>query len=76
MLRQVCRQVGVTDNTYDRWPREYGGIRSDREMRLKELKRENARLQKLPAEADLDQAILRVVAAGNVGVGRSIVARC
>ena len=46
-VSEVCRQIGVTDNTYYRWRKEYGGIRSDQAKRLKELERENARLKKL-----------------------------
>ena len=54
----------MTDNTYYRWRKEYGGIRSDRAKRLKELEREDARLKKLVAEAELDKAILREAASG------------
>jgi putative transposase len=61
----ACRQIGVTDNTYYRWRKEYGGIRTDQAKRLKELEKENARLKKLVAEAELDKAILREAASGN-----------
>ena len=61
----ASRQIGVTDNTYYRWRKEYGGIRSDRAKRLKELEREDARLKKLVAEAELDKAILREAASGS-----------
>ena len=64
-VSEACRQIGVTDNTYDRWWKEYGGIRRDQAKRLKELERENARLKKLVAEAELDKAILREAASGN-----------
>ena len=40
-VAEACRQIGVTDNTYCRWRKEYGGIRSDQAQRLKELEREN-----------------------------------
>ena len=53
-MSEACRQIGVTDNTYYRWRKEYGGIRSDQAKRLKELDRENTRLKKLVAEAELD----------------------
>ena len=53
-VSEACRQIGVTDNTYYRWRKEYEGIRSDQAKRLKELDRENARLKKLVAEAELD----------------------
>jgi len=55
----------VTDQTYYRWRKEYGGVRTDQAKRLKELERENARLKKLVAEAELDKAILREAASGN-----------
>ena len=64
-VSEACRQIGVTDNRYYRWRKEYGGIRSDQAKRLKELDRENARLKKLVAEAELDMAILREAASGN-----------
>ena len=64
-VSEACRQIGVTDNTYYRWRKEYGGIRSDQAKRLKELERENARLKKLVAEAELNKAILREAASGN-----------
>ena len=62
---QMCRKLGVTEQTYSRWRKEYGGIRTDQAKRLKDLERENARLKKLVAEAELDKAILREAAAGN-----------
>ena len=74
-VSEACRQIGVTDNTYYRWRKEYGGIRSDQAKRLKELERENARLKKLVAEAALDKAILREAASGNFPVRRSVVGR-
>jgi len=64
-VSEACRQIGVTDNTYYRWRKEYGDIRSDQAKRLKELERENARLKKLVAEAELDKAIPREAASGN-----------
>ena len=64
-VAEACRQIGVTDQTYYRWRKEYGGVRTDQAKRLKELERENARLKKLVAEAELDKAILREAASGN-----------
>ena len=64
-VAQVCRKLGVTEQTYYRWRKEYGGIKSDQARRLKDLERENARLKRLLAEAELDKAILREAAAGN-----------
>jgi len=64
-IPEACRKIGVTDQTYYRWRKEYGGVRTDQAKRLKELERENARLKKLVAEAELDKAILREAASGN-----------
>ena len=55
----------MTEQTYYRWRKEYGGVRTDQARRLKELERENDRLKRLLAEAELDKAILREAAAGN-----------
>jgi ABC-type transport system substrate-binding protein len=62
---QVVRRLGISEQTYYRWRREYGGIRVDQAKRLKELERENARLKQLVAEQALDNSILREVAQGN-----------
>jgi transposase-like protein len=62
---QVCRNLGVSEQTYYRWRKECGGIRTDQAKRLKDLERENARLKRLVADAELDKAILREAAAGN-----------
>lgn len=62
---EVCRKLGITEQTYYRWRREYGGLRVDQARRLKELERENGRLKKLVAEQVLDNAILREAARGN-----------
>ena len=62
---QVYKMIGVTDQTYDRWRKEYGGLRMDQVKRLKELEMENARLKRLLADAELDKVILREAASGN-----------
>jgi putative transposase len=62
---QACKKLGVTEQTYYRWRKEYGGLRLDQAKRLKELEKENARLKKLLAEAELDKAILKEAALGN-----------
>ena len=64
-VSEAYRQIGVTDNTYHRWRKGYGGIRSDQAKRLKELDKENVRLKKLVAEAELEKALLREAASGN-----------
>jgi transposase-like protein len=62
---EVCKKLGVTEQTYYRWRKEYGGLRLDQAKRMKELEKENGRLKKLLAEAELDKAILREAALGN-----------
>jgi len=62
---EVCRKLGITEQTYYRWRKEYGGLRLDQAKRLKELEKENARLKKLVADQALDNAILKEVASGN-----------
>jgi putative transposase len=64
-LPAVVRQLGITEQTYYRWRKEYGGLRTDQARRLKELEKENARLKKLLAESELDKAILREAASPN-----------
>ena len=62
---QVVKKLGVTEQTYYRWRKEYGGLRTDQAKRFKELEQENARLKRLLADAELDKAILREAASGN-----------
>ena len=61
----VVRKLGITEQTYYRWRKEYGGLRMDQAKRLKELEKENSRLKKLLAEQALDNAILKEVSSGN-----------
>ena len=62
---QVVKKLGVTEQTYYRWRKDYGGLRMDQAKRLKELEKENNRLKKLLAESELDKAILKEAASGN-----------
>lgn len=62
---EVSRKLGITEQTYYRWRREYGGMRLDQARRLKELEKENGRLKRLVADLTLDNAILKEVARGN-----------
>ncbi len=62
---EVARKLGITEQTYSRWRRDYGGLRVDQARRLKELEKENARLKKLVADQALDNAILKEVSSGN-----------
>ena len=61
----VCKLLGITDATYFRWRKEYGGMKVDQAKRLKALEQENARLKRLLADAELDKAILKEAAKGN-----------
>jgi putative transposase len=64
-VAEVCRKLGVSEQTYYRWRKEYGGMRGDQAKRLKELEQENIRLKKLVADLSLDNAILKEVNRGN-----------
>ena len=61
----VCKKIGVSDYTYYRWRKEYGGMRVDQAKRLKDLEVENSRLKKLVADLSLDNSILKEAARGN-----------
>jgi len=62
---EVCRKLGVTEQTYYRWRKEYGGLRVNQAKRLKLLETENTRLKKLVADQALDIAILKAASSGN-----------
>ena len=62
---EVSRKLGITEQTYYRWRREYGGMRLDQARRFKELEKENGRLKRLVADLTLDNAILKEAARGN-----------
>ena len=64
-LTKVVRKLGITEQTYYRWRKEYGGLRTDQARRFKEMERENARLKKLVADLSLDNAILKEAAYPN-----------
>ncbi len=61
----VARKLGITEQTYYRWRREYGGMHIEQAKRLKELEKENGRLKKLVADLSLDNAILKEAVRGN-----------
>ena len=61
----VSKKIGVSDYTYYRWRKEYGGMRVEQAHRLKELEQENSRLKKVVADLVLDNAILEEAARGN-----------
>ena len=64
-IAEVVRRLGITDQTYYRWRKEYGGLRTDQARRMKDLERENGRLKKLVADLSLDNAILKEAAYPN-----------
>ncbi len=64
-IPEVVRKLSITEQTYYRWRKEYGGLRSDQARRFKELERENVRLKKLVADQALDNAILKEAASPN-----------
>jgi len=64
-IGEASRKIGVTEQTYYRWRKEYGGMRLEQAKRLKELEKENSRLKKLVADISLDNAILKEAARGN-----------
>jgi transposase-like protein len=61
----VSKKIGVSDHTYYRWRKEYGGLTVDQAHRLKELEQENSRLKRLVADLSLDNAILKEASRGN-----------
>ena len=63
---QACRDAGITEQTYYRWRKEYGGLKLDQAKRLKALEQENAKLKRLVAELSLEKQILKDVAEGNL----------
>tara|TARA_B100000683_G_scaffold262296_1_gene289200 strand:- start:658 stop:936 length:279 start_codon:yes stop_codon:yes gene_type:complete len=64
-IPKVSRRLGVTEQTYYRWRKEYGGMRVSQAKRLKDLEKENTRLKRLVADLNLDKMILEEAAKGN-----------
>ena len=64
-ISEASRKIGVTEQTYYRWRKEYGGLRIEQVKKLKHFEKENARLKKLVADLSLDNAILKEAAEGN-----------
>lgn len=63
-VTEVCKQLSVTDQTYYRWRKAYGGMKVDQAKRLKQLEAENARLKRAVADLTVDKLILKEVAEG------------
>ena len=64
-LGQACRRIGVSDHTFYRWRREYGGLKVDQAKRLRDMEGENARLRRAVADLTVDNQILKEAARGN-----------
>ena len=64
-ISEASRKIGVTQQTYYRWRKEYGGLRIEQAKKLKSLEKENTQLKKLVADLSLDNAILKEAAEGN-----------
>jgi putative transposase len=64
-LDQVCKKLGVSEATYHRWKKQYGGAGAEEVRRLKELEKENARLKAIVADLELDKRILKEALEGN-----------
>jgi transposase-like protein len=62
---EASKKIGVTEQTYYRWRKQYGGMRIEQARRLKDLEQENSSLKKLVADLSLDNAILREASKGN-----------
>jgi putative transposase len=65
-LASVCKKIGICEQTYYRWRKEYGGLRLEQAKHLKGLEKENVRLKKLVAEQALEISILKEAASGNL----------
>ena len=65
-LALACQEAGLSEQSYYRWRREYGGLQLEQAKRLKELERENARLRRLVADLSLEKQVLKDVAQGNL----------
>ncbi len=64
-IGRVCRKLGITEQTYYRWRKKYGGMKVEQAKRYKELEAENASLKKLVADLSLDKEILKEAASKN-----------
>jgi transposase-like protein len=62
----ACREAGISEQSYYRWRKEYGGLQVEQAKRMKELEKENTRLKRLVAELSLDKQVLKDIASGNL----------
>ena len=65
-LALACKEAGISEQSYYRWRKEYGGVAVEQAKRLKELERENGRLRRLVADLSLEKQVLKDVASGNL----------
>ena len=65
-LSLACKEAEISEQSYDRWRREYGGLQIDQARKMKDLERENARLRRLVADLSLEKQVLADVASGNL----------
>ena len=65
-VADVCRELAISEQTYDRWRNRFGGLKADDAKRLKDLERENAARKRLLADAELEKAALKEIARGTV----------
>ena len=62
----ACREAGISQQSYYRWRKEYGGLELDQAKRMRDLERENVRLKRLVADLSLEKQVLKDVASGNL----------
>jgi transposase-like protein len=62
----ACREAGISDQSYFRWRKEYGGLDLDQAKRMKDLEKENSRLKRLVADLSLEKQVLKDIASGNL----------
>jgi len=74
--KAACRIGGITEQTYYRWRKEYGGLQVDQAQRLKELEQENGKLKRLVAELSLAKLVLNDIASGNFSARSGGAVRC
>ena len=65
-LEKACQAAEISQQSYYRWRKEYGGLELDQARRLKDLEKENARLKRLVADLSLDKQVLKDIASGNL----------
>ena len=62
----ACREAGISDQSYFRWRKEYGGLDLDQARKMKDLEKENTRLKRLVADLSLEKQILKDISSGNL----------